>query len=59
MFKLYFQDVCECQNEGCQECCEHHELDHSICLDCGKELDPGLAIDRAMDAIDLNRDGGY
>lgn len=55
MPKLYFQDVCECENEGCQECCEHHDLDHYICIDCGKELDPGIFIDRAMDSIDMER----
>lgn len=48
--KLYFQDVCEgCDNTKCQECCEHLEHEHFICIDCGYALDAGLYIDRAMD----------
>jgi len=39
----------------CQDCCEHWEQDHYICLDCGKELDPGEAIDKAMDSIQEER----
>lgn len=38
-----------CEQEGCQDCCQHDERDHGICLDCGHEEDPGEAIDRAMD----------
>jgi hypothetical protein len=38
-----------CEESGCQECCEHDEFDHGICLDCGYEKDPGEDIDRAMD----------
>lgn len=34
---------------GCEDCCEHNELDHFICMDCGKEMDPGVYIDRAME----------
>jgi len=26
-----------CDNESCQECCEHDEHDHFVCLDCGKQ----------------------
>lgn len=61
MPKLYFQDVCEgCEDPKCQECCEHCDLDSFICVDCGKEMDPGVFIDRAMDAYDLSRaDSGY
>jgi hypothetical protein len=43
-------------DDGEPEECEHEELDHNVCLHCGKELDPGDvyggAIDRAMDSID-------
>jgi hypothetical protein len=39
--------------------CPHDELDHCVCLSCGKELDPGDvyggAIDRAMDYYDEDR----
>jgi hypothetical protein len=39
-----------------EEECEHEELDHCVCLHCGKELDAGDvyggAIDRATDLID-------
>ena len=38
-----------CEDKDCQECCPHGDRDHGICLDCGHEEDPGLAIDRAMD----------
>jgi hypothetical protein len=38
-----------CDSLECQECCEHNECDHYICLDCGKELDPGVFIDKVMD----------
>jgi hypothetical protein len=37
-----------CDETDCQDCCPHYETDHSMCMDCGKELDPGIAIDRAM-----------
>lgn len=43
------QDECICSSPTCQDCCTHEETDHDICMDCGKELDPGAAIDRAMD----------
>jgi hypothetical protein len=41
-----------CANESCQECCEHNEFDHYICLDCGYEKDPGEDIDAAMDYLE-------
>lgn len=41
-----------CEAEGCQECCPHGERDHGICMVCEHEEDPGMAIDRAMDAIE-------
>lgn len=38
-FSLWLeQDTCGCGfAEDCQECCEHGEYDHGICLDCGKD----------------------
>jgi Fe2+ or Zn2+ uptake regulation protein len=36
-----------CNDLKCVECCEHNEHDHFVCLDCGKELDPGEFIDAA------------
>ena len=33
--------------DSCQDCCQHYEHDHYICLDCGKDLDPGAFIDAA------------
>lgn len=44
-----------CEDYGCQDCCPHDEKDHDQCVDCGKEFDPGLAIDRAMDSLDYER----
>ena len=41
-----------CERQECQECCEHNEFDHDICLDCGYERDPGAAIDAAMDYME-------
>lgn len=41
-----------CDETDCQECCEHYQTDHYICMDCGEEMDPGEAIDRAMDYYD-------
>ena len=29
-----------CENEKCQECCCHDDVDHYICMNCEKELDP-------------------
>lgn len=26
-----------CGVEACQKCCNHDELDHGICIDCGKD----------------------
>lgn len=43
---------CPCADEQCQTCCPHDERDHGICLDCGDEEDPGVAIDRAMDSLE-------
>ncbi len=28
-----------CKNENCQECCEHPEHDHYVCLYCGRQGD--------------------
>jgi hypothetical protein len=41
-----------CGEDTCQSCCPHDERDHGICLDCGHEQDPGVAIDRAMDSME-------
>ncbi len=41
-----------CEASECQECCQHDERDHGICLDCGHEENPGAAIDRAMDYLE-------
>lgn len=41
-------DECEgCEEATCQKCCTHGDVEHFICLDCGKEFDPGEAIDNA------------
>lgn len=45
-------DTYETETGPCQACCPHDEYDHDICLDCGFERDPGIAIDRAMDALE-------
>ena len=52
--KLIFGCLSEngCENEKCQECCPHDEWDHDQCMYCEKERCPGLAIDRAMDAME-------
>lgn len=51
--KPYISQCCAddtpCEQQDCQQCCPHDEFDHDICLDCGYEHDPGIAIDRAMD----------
>ena len=41
-----------CNNPKCQECCPHDDFDHDMCLDCGYERDPGIAIDYAMDYME-------
>lgn len=41
-----------CEEVDCQDCCQHDEHDHFICNDCGKELDPGVFIDAAMDRLE-------
>lgn len=28
----------ECDEETCQECCPHDEMDHGFCLSCDKDL---------------------
>lgn len=33
------EDGKPCDDEECQECCEHDdEIDHFICITCGKEM---------------------
>lgn len=44
-----------CEEESCQSCCPHDDRDHGICLSCEHEEDPGVAIDRAMDSMDMER----
>lgn len=39
------QDTCEINGDPCQECCEHYEHDHFICLDCGYEGEPSDYFD--------------
>lgn len=41
-----------CEDRECQDCCAHEEHEHYVCNDCGKELDPGHDIDRAMDLME-------
>jgi Fe2+ or Zn2+ uptake regulation protein len=45
-----------CEELDCQDCCPHNEHECFICNDCGKELDVGEAIDRAMDLIDFREE---
>jgi hypothetical protein len=35
-------------DETCQQCCEHNEHDHGICVDCGKDNYEDIAA-RAYD----------
>lgn len=55
-FNLYDCDKCrdsgEFEGSGCPDCCQHGDRDHDICIDCGAEIDPGIAIDRAMDSME-------
>lgn len=46
------EECAGCERPECQACCEHQEHDHYVCMDCGVELDPGVDIDRAMDAME-------
>lgn len=47
------KDPCEgCEEEGCQDCCQHGEFDHYICMDCGYEKCPGDDIDAAEYALE-------
>jgi hypothetical protein len=42
------QYECEgCEDSKCQDCCEHWEVEHCMCLDCEKEFDvpPGYDED--------------
>ena len=27
----------ECEDEACQECCTHDDIDHGECMSCGKD----------------------
>jgi ribosomal protein L32 len=44
------------QNTICDECCEHDERDHGICLDCGDEDDGSRDIDHAIDFLEYRFD---
>jgi Fe2+ or Zn2+ uptake regulation protein len=46
--KIYCQ-VCQDEDDTCQECCPHDEHDHGICLDCGKDNYENL-----VEAVDFN-----
>lgn len=46
---------CNVTDDVCQECCEHFEFDHYICLDCGYEKCPGEDIDAAEYHLDPER----
>lgn len=39
-----------CPDDGmiCEECCEHQDTDHNMCMDCNKQLDSPeyLELDR-------------
>lgn len=48
-------DAGHCNEHDCQHCCPHDEHDHYVCLDCGKELDPGEDIDAAELYFDTER----
>lgn len=45
-----------CGDFSCQECCPHDDFDHDMCIECGYERDPGVAIDAAMDAVEAAYD---
>lgn len=50
--KAHIVHEVDCEDRKCPQCCPHDERDHGICMDCGDEEDPGIAIDRAMDAME-------
>lgn len=33
----------ECDEDTCQSCCPHDDLDHGICLSCEKDMNDHLA----------------
>lgn len=39
----------------CPKCCEHQELDHGICMDCGADESQGRAFMRAEAAAEGDR----
>ena len=54
--------MCEC-NDGtlpngdpCQECCEHDETDHGICLSCGADRNEWIGAAR-YDSYKVSRGG--
>lgn len=40
---LYVCSNPECDEDTCQECCPHDDLDHGICLSCEKDMNDWLA----------------
>lgn len=43
------KDTGELENgDFCQDCCEHHETDHGICVDCGVDC-----IDTLISKVDF------
>ncbi len=33
------QDTGQIHGYQCEECCEHEEIDHDVCIDCGVVLE--------------------
>lgn len=36
----------ECDDSECEQCCEHVETDHGICIDCGSDESEWQSMDR-------------
>jgi len=32
----------KCEQDDCQECCEHDEHEHGVCINCGKDIHDSL-----------------
>ena len=52
----YDQEKARIKREEEQDECPHDEHDHYVCLECGKQLDVGEFIDRAMDFMEEKYD---
>lgn len=46
----------ECDEETCQACCEHSELDHGVCMDCGSDRNEWIGAAR-YDSYKASRGG--